>query len=230
MSDHTFIPGVGWVHASQIAQQQARGHQGGGHGGGYGAPPNMPPQPWPPGPDARPDLNNQTYQSLAARPGMMWSIESVADPRPLIPVSKDGTVAMVYRTRTIRFTGIAAGQVGVSTLQFDEPTALYARFGSVFTDAQLTDFQAANPLALFDVQFTRGATGDLLDVDFAAATNVLGTAQRPAYIGGRAWQFDNGNSVTIAIRPRLIDLDIDITVWYVSFPGPDNYVAAGGGQ
>ena len=224
MSQPVFIPGLGWVPPEHAAQLHRGGHQS--RSGGYGAPPNFPPQQWPPGPDARPDLNNQTYQSLAARQGMQWSIESVADPRPLIPVAPDGTVAQVFRTRTIRFSGGAAGVAQVDTLQFDSPSAVFARFGSAFD----TGNNLPVDLSFFDVQFTRGSTGDNLDVDPSSAANLLGTAQRPAYIGGRAWMFDNGNSVQINVRPRIPDLDIDITVWYVSFPGPDNYIAAGGGQ
>jgi hypothetical protein len=187
-------------------------------------PPELQPQPWPPPPGARPNMNVQTLQSLAARPGTTWHPVSVADPMPLVPEAPDGTIAMAFRTRTARFPGLAAGTPGQVSFQFDNACALYSRTAAIrTTNGQALPAIAANPLDLFDVQFQRQATGDTLDIDGGMGGALLGTAQRPAYLGGRGWQFDNGNPLTIIVTPAAANLLIDVSVMFVEFLGPQNY-------
>jgi hypothetical protein len=207
----------------------------GSFGGQYGSPapvpgnsPAMTQQPWPPSDNAQPLMNNPGYQALAAQPYVSWSIESVADPRPLIPVSANGDIAMMFFTRTARFANIGAGIPTPVQLGFDTPAAVYARTAGLRTaNGTALTVSYANPLDLFDVIFTRQASGNLLDVTSGMGSTLLGTAERPAYIGGRGWQFDNGNSLTITVTPSIAGLIIDITVWYITFVGPQNFVAQG---
>lgn len=221
MSQFIFHPQYGFIPA-------APGVAYGGAQPNYGSPPAAPQQPWPPGPNAIPDLNNQTFQALAQRPTVAWSIESVADPRPLIPVSQTGDVAMTWRTRTARFAQLTTASQA-QTLQFDSPCVIYMRTAGVRqATGQALNASTNNLLNLFDVQFTRGSVGALLDIDSGMGGTLCGTSERPAYIGGRAWQFDNGNSLTITVTPSLANLIIDVTVGFVAFLGPDNFVAGSG--
>ena len=64
---------------------------------------------------------------------------------------------------------------------------------------------------------------NLLDIDGGMGGALLGTAQRPAYLGGRGWQFDNGNPLTIIVTPAAANLLIDVSVMFVEFLGPQNY-------
>jgi hypothetical protein len=234
MTGPYYHPQYGWIPADPHAaygdtpMPYAPGHGQSGNGQ-PSIPPAFRPQPWPPPANARPNLNVDTYQTIAARPGVQWKECPVAEPLPLVPVSPDGTIAMAYYTRTLRFTGLGAGQSFTDTLQFDTPAAIFKRMGSVRTaSGNALVLAGSSPLALFDVQFARRTTGDTLDIEEGMASNLLGTAERPDYIGGRGWMFDNGNSLSVTVTPAIAGLVIDVTLGYVSFLGPQNYTVQGG--
>lgn len=189
-----------------------------GNGNGYGSGGGQAPWPPPPGSQASIDPPSTFKRS---KQGLEWYQTQVYWPTPWIPLSEN--IGIQPRRRPIQdVLNGAANAVVNRTIQIDIPSAVYALTGSATPSDGSALPNNLHPLDTFLIQFTHN-TGDRLDTQAALARSLIGTAERPAMIGGVGWNFDRGGTIQVDVTPLRANMRISVTCWVIEIRGPVNY-------
>ena len=217
----------------QVQQGQPQQYQG--YGGAYGdgaqtvqtVPQQggaMQPAQFPPG-TSNPTtlLSPPGFSNYAQAPNVQWHRIPAHLPQIAIP-SADFITTKAFDNAT-SFSGNAAGATYTTTLQFPEPSVIFALTATAVdtTGAALT----RDPLDCFTLALTR-TNSDKLQSQTVLGSTICGTAQRPRYVGPNGWVQDRGSSIQISLTPLFANLRIDLVCYTAVIYGPSSFTLANG--
>jgi len=174
--------------------------------------------PWPPPAGAQATLNPPNLASHA-RNAPSWYQKQVYWPELWFPAGN--SIGLQLRRRPISVT-VAANTATPTLVQFDTPTTIYALTAGVQETTGGAFPVGQDPLNLFTIEFIR-TQGDRLDTAPALGGALLGTAARPALLGGPGWMFDRGGALQATITPLVNNLRIDVVLMGIEVRGPANF-------
>ena len=154
---------------------------------------------------------------------------------PMLVQSTSREVFDVYRSYSCSLgTADTDNVTGVSTerkINFTVPVIGYALSASVRISDGSGFPVGWSPLDTFDFKLsTQG--GEAITVDRRMGGNVLGTAQRPGFLGGAGWVWNVGTVAIVELVPQLalpagVTLGIDITMHCIEFRRGASYLEGG---
>jgi hypothetical protein len=175
--------------------------------------------PWPPPDGSHASLNPPSNARRAAE-GVPFQREQVYFPSLWIP--QGANIGTQLRRRPITIINQAAAVDVIQAIQFDIPTTVFCLTAGVIDTTGANLPVGLNPLDSFTCQFQH-TNGDLYDTQPMLGGASLGTAERPALLGGPGWMQDRGTSVLLTVQPLRANLRIDICLWSIEMRGPANY-------
>ncbi len=163
-----------------------------------------------------PDTNRRIWE------GTEFEEVPVAMPMPWLPIASD--IAWGLNDRVQTFTNLAANAESIQRLNFDIPSAVFALTAAVRrTDGNAINGDFGNVLDTFRVQFTL-SQGRQWQTNNAMGSAIVGTAQRPRWLGRPCWRFNNGAVLQVRLTPLIANLQVDIVVWALETTGASNII------
>lgn len=152
--------------------------------------------------------------------GIPYEEVPVKDPIPWMPVAEN--IAWGLNDRVITFTNQTINVEAVGSLGFDLTSNIYALTAAVrTTDGNDISGSYGSVLDLFRVQFEL-SQGRKWQTANAMGSALLGTAQRPRFLGRPGWRFNNGARLLVNFTPLRSNIQVDIVLWAIEFTGPGN--------
>ena len=195
------------------------GGRGGGGGGYRPGPPNEV-APWPFPNDAAPAMAPSTFQSMAQDKNVGWAKVPAYLPNLTLPMAE--FIAIKPFDIIESMAGNAAGTAFTRTVNFPQPTVVFALNAGVTEDAGGNLPVGPSPLDQFTLQIIR-TNGDQLQTAAALGGSICGTAQRPRLIGPTGWVQDRGSSLQITCTPLVANLRIDLCFVCAVIYGPASF-------
>lgn len=166
-------------------------------------------------------LNPPNDGSRVGPGGVTYEEVPMAEPRPWMPI--DTNIAWMLNDRVVSLT---AGTINVEqpiNISFDLDTRVYALTASCYSTAGAAVPATGFPdsLSMFRVQF-KMAQGRQFQTTSAPGITVLGTGQRPRYLGRPAWRFQGGSTLVVNVTPLAANLQIDIVLYAVEIASGNN--------
>jgi len=185
---------------------------------------NMQPGQFPPG-TSNPTqlLSPPGFSNYAQAQNVKWTRIPAHLPQIAVPNAEFITIKP-FDMVTV-FTGNAANTAYTTTIQFPEPSVIFALTATAIdtTGAALT----RDPLDTFTILLTR-TNSDKLQTNTALGSTVCGTAQRPRYVGPSGWVQDRGTSITANITPLFANLRVDLVFMVAVIYGPTSFTLSAG--
>jgi len=173
-------------------------------------------------PGMQAELSPPSTWQRAQQGGLLWSQRQTYYATPWIPQSPENNIGYQPRWRPI--TNVVDGAVNanvVRNIRIDIPYTIYA-FSATSTPTDGTALpNNLHPLDTFTVLLVSN-TNDRLVTDPVLARTIMGTAERPAHVGGTGWAFDRGGTVQVTIAPLRAGLTISVVAWGIEVRGPTN--------
>jgi hypothetical protein len=207
-------PGYGGVYGDGAQTVQTVQQQGG----------NMQPAAFPPGTQNPTSLLSPPgFSNYAQAPNVQWHRIPAHLPQIAIP-SADFITTKAF-DNAISFTGNASGAAYTTTLQFPEPSVIFALTATAIdtTGAALT----RDPRDCFTLALVR-TNADKLQSQAVLGSTICGTAERPRYVGPNGWVQDRGSSIQITLTPLFADLRVDLVCYTAVIYGPSSFTLAAG--
>ncbi len=91
-----------------------------------------------------------------------------------------------------------------------------------------------NPNDCYEVLLEAGSGAEKITISSRLASTVVGTAERPGFLGGGGWIFPAGSDLNVTITPRLpglpagVNTRIDIVFGCLEFRYGSSYILPGG--
>lgn len=147
--------------------------------------------------------------------GTPFSRYDVATPAPLLP---DEGYTMGINDRVVSVTGVAANTQSIQNIAFDLDSAVYAWTGAAYLTTLAAAFPGngfANPLDTFTIQFRLSQGKRYYQTTPTLGSTVLGTAERPRYLGMPSLRLSSGTVLQAIVTPLIANLRIDVTLYTI---------------
>lgn len=155
--------------------------------------------------------------------GVPFRETPIKDPKPWLAV--DQNIGYMLNDRISTISGVAANTQTIVRQGFDVPSAVFALTGTAIDTTGAALPVGLDPLDTFTVQFVL-TNGQRWQTVAGLGSTILGTAQRPRYLGGPCWILNNGAVMQVIITPLRANLRIDVNMMVVEQPGPTNIAAS----